>query len=137
MKLGKFLLGATAVGAAIGGAAIYLKEKGYVTFNFDQPCCCGDDCDCDSENASREYIHVDTQAMKEKATDLAKDAKDKAETMYGDAKKVAEKAADNLATKVEKTWYEAPEKVAEFKTSVSHAAKDSADKVEDFFNDED
>ena len=154
-KLMKFLLKLAAVGAAIGGADAYLKKKGYISVttghededldDFSTP---------DAESTERTYINVDTEAMKEKAKamaqdvktkasewadkaqekasewtekaqdkaeDIAEEIKDKAEAAYDEAKKMAGTAATNVANALEKAWYE---------------AEDKAEKVEEFFNDE-
>lgn len=118
-KITKCVLKIAALGAAMGGAFAYLKNKGYITVtkghededldDFSTP---------DSGYAERTYIHVDTNAMKEKAKemveDFKEDIKDKAEDAYDEAKKMAGTAAANVANAVEKAWYETEEKVEEF-----------------------
>ena len=117
-KLLKCFLKLAALGAAIGGAFAYLKKKGYIqvtTGNDDEDL---DDFSCpDSECTERTYIHVDTEAMKEKAEEI----KEKAEGAYDEAKKMADTAAANVVHAVEKAWYK---------------AEDQVEKVEEFFNDE-
>lgn len=143
-KFTKCLLKLTAVCAVAGGAFSYLKKQGYIRVVSDET---DDDLDNfsehDTESEERTYVHVDTQAMKEKAKEMAQDVKekaeevaqdvkakaeewadiaqDKAEDAYEDAKKAAETAAAHVATAVEKAWYE---------------AEDTVEKVEEFFNDE-
>lgn len=141
----KFMLRLIALGAAIGGVIAYLKKKGYISIttgsededydDFSSP---------DTEGTERTYINVDTDAMKEKAKEMAQDVKtkasefaekaqdaaediaeeikDKAEGAYDEAKKMAKDASENIASALEKAWYEAEDKV---------------EKVEEFFNDED
>lgn len=121
-KLLKCFLKLVAIGAAIGGALAYLKKKGYISVtigNADEDL---DDFSCpDSECTERTYIHVDTEAMKEKAEEIAEEIKEKAEDAYDEAKKMAGSAAANVAHAVEKVWYK---------------AEDQVEKVEEFFNDE-
>lgn len=126
-KFTKFVLTLIGLGTVIGGAFVYLKEKGYITVSKG-----GEDEDYDDfsapdeESAERTYINVDTEAMAEKAKevyqDLAGEIKDKAEDAYDGAKKLAGNAADAIATSLEKAWYEVGEQT---------------EKVEEFFNDED
>ena len=121
-KLLKCFLKLAALGAAIGGAFAYLKKKGYIqvtTGNDDEDL---DDFSCpDSECTERTYIHVDTEAIKEKAEEIAEEIKEKAEDAYDEAKKMAGNAAAIVAHAVEKVWYKAEAQV---------------EKVEEFFNDE-
>lgn len=114
-KLMKFLLKLAAVGAAIGGVFAYLKKKGYISVTTDHADEDLDDFSTpDEEGTERTYINIDTDAMKEKAKEMAQDA-------YDEAKKMADAAASNVADAVEKVWYK---------------AEDTVEKVEEFFNDE-
>lgn len=126
-KFTKSVLSLIGLGTIIGGAFVYLKDKGYITVSSGN-----DDEDYDDfsdeaykEETERTYIHVDTDAMKKKAkevaSEVAEDIKDKAEDVYDDARKKAGDAASNIANALEKAWYEAGEQ---------------AEKVEEFFNDE-
>ncbi len=55
------------------------------------------------------------------AEDLAEEIKDKAEDAYDEAKKMANTAKENIASSIEKAWYNTGEQT---------------EKVEEFFNDE-
>ncbi len=119
-KFFKFLLTLIGIGTVIGGAFVYLKEKGYITVSRG-----GEDEDyddfstLDEEDESRTYINVDTKALASRAKELCRDAKNKAEDVYEDAKQMATHAADAIANTLEKAWYEAgnqAEKVEEFLT---------------------
>lgn len=155
-KFTKCVIKLAALGAAVGGAFVYLKNKGYITVSTGHEDEDYDDFSCpDSEGSERTYINVDTDAMKAKAKemaqgvkakasdiactckekttefaekaqdaceDLAEEIKDKAEDAYDEAKKMAGTAKDNIASSIEKAWYHAGEQ---------------AEKVEEFFNDED
>lgn len=126
-KLCKFIFRLIGLGAIIGGAFAYLKNKGYITVSSGN----GDDdyddfSSADTESNERTYIHVDTEAMKSKAKEMAKDVKDKAEDVYEEAKEKVKDASQNIAQALEKVWYEAEDTV-----------DDTVEKVEEFFNDED
>lgn len=155
-KMTKCILKIAALGVAVGGAFAYLKNKGYITVSTGHEDEDYDDFSCpDNEGSERTYINVDTEAMKAKAKEMAQDVKtkacdfadackekttefagkaqdaaediaeeikDKAEDVYDEAKKMANTAKDNIASSIEKAWY--------------HAG-DQAEKVEEFFNDED
>lgn len=125
-KLFKFILRLIGLGAIIGGAFAYLKNKGYITVttgNEDEDY--DDFSDIDTESVGRTYIHVDTEAMKAKAKEMAAEAKDKAEVVYDGAKERVKDASKNIAHALEKAWYEAEDTVEE-----------TVEKVEEFFNDE-
>ncbi len=119
-KFFKFILTLIGIGTVIGGAFVYLKEKGYITVS-----CCGEDEDyddfstLDEEEENRTYINVNTEALAARAKEVYRDAKNKAEDAYEGAKEMASNAADAIANTLEKAWYEAgnqAEKVEEFLT---------------------
>lgn len=136
-KVTKCLLKITALGAVLGGTFAYLKNKGYITVSHIHNDEDYDDFSCpDHECGSRTYIHVDTDAMKHKAKEVAQDVKEKAQNMaedlmdeikdkaedaYDEAKQMASNAKENIASSIEKAWYQASEQ---------------GEKVEEFFNDE-
>lgn len=136
-KVTKCLLKITALGVALGGAFAYLKNKGYITVSNIHTDEDYDDFSCpDNECGERTYIHVDTDAMKAKAKEMAQDVKakasdvaeelveeikDKAEDAYDEAKQMAAAAKENIASSIEKAWYNTGEQT---------------EKVEEFFNDE-
>ena len=121
-KLFKYFLKLAALGAALGGAFAYLKKKGYISVTIGSADEDLDDFSCpDSDCPERTYIHVDTEAMKEKAEEIKEEIKEKAEDAYDEAKKMAGNAAANVAHAVEKAWYK---------------AEDQVEKIEEFFNDE-
>ncbi len=147
-KFMAFLLKLAAVGAAVGAAFAYLKKKGYISVTIGHEDEDLDDFSTpDAEYTERTYINVDTEAMKakakemaeevktkasqwagkaqDKAEEMAEDLKDKAEDAYDEAKKLAGNAATNMASALEKVWYEAEE-----------VAEEVEDEVEEFFNDE-
>ena len=147
-KFTKFMFRVISLGAILGGAFAYLKSKGYITVSVGSE---DDDYDDfsyeETENISRRYINVDTDAMKAKAKEMAGDVKSKAvelagkahdvaedfadeikevaEDVYDEAKEKVKDASKNLANVLEKVWYEAEETV-----------EDTVEKVEEFFNDE-
>ncbi len=155
-KCMKFFLKLAAIGAFLGGIFAYLKSKGFITITTEHGDEDYDDFSCpDNEGSERTYIHVDTEAMKARAKEMAQDMKvkaggladacmektvgfaekaqdtaeewvgelkDKAEDAYDEAKKMANTAKDNIAATIEKAWYN---------------VEDKAEKVEEFFHDED
>ena len=125
-KFINFILRLIGLGVVIGGAFAYLKSKGYITIstgNEDEDY--DDFSNVDTESTERTYINVDTDAMKSKAKELAKDVKDKAEDAYDEAKEKVKDASKTIAHALEKAWYEAEDTV-----------EDTVEKVEEFFNDE-
>lgn len=125
-KFMKFILTLIGLGTVIGGAFVYLKEKGYITVTSG-----GEDEDYDDfstleeEGNNRTYINVDTEGLKARAKEIYQnvkgEVKDKAEDAYESAKKMANNAAGTIANSLEKAWYEAGDKVEE---------------VEEFFSEE-
>ncbi len=156
MKIGKFLLGTVAAGVALGGAFLYLKDKGYINVNgkpntdedfddlddldalegFDEESCCEGCC----SDSPRTYVYVDTKALKEKATEIAHDVKGKAGSLYEDAKKIAGTATDSMAHAVEKAWYSADSSKTAEDEEVTEEVPTSEEVeetvVDEFFNDE-
>ena len=156
----KCLLKLAAVGAAIGGAFAYLKNKGYISVttghededldDFSSP---------DSAGTERTYINVDTYAMKAKAKEMAQDVKTKASEWAGKAQEMAsewtEKAqdkaediAEDIMDKAEDAYDEAKKAAGNVAANVANAVEkawyeteekveDTVEKVEEFFNDED
>lgn len=125
-KFTKFILTLIGLGTVIGGAFVYLKDKGYITVTSG-----GEDEDyddfstLDEENNHRTYINVDTEGLKKRAKELFQNVKSevkgKAEDAYVGAKRMANDAAGALANSLEKAWYEAGDKIEE---------------VEEFFDEE-
>ena len=125
-KFTKFILTLIGLGTVIGGAFVYLKDKGYITVTSG-----GEDEDyddfstLDEENNHRTYINVDTEGLKKRAKEIYQnvksEVKDKAEDAYVGAKRMANDAAGALANSLEKAWYEAGDKIEE---------------VEEFFDEE-
>lgn len=126
-KFTKNVLSLIGLGTVIGSAFVYLKDKGYITVSNGRDDEDYDDFSGEEENAEdeRTYVNIDTDAMKKKAmevaTEVATEIKDKAEDVYDDAKKKAGDTASSIANALEKAWYEAGEQ---------------AEKVEEFFHDE-
>ena len=126
-KFTKFILTLIGIGTVIGGAFVYLKEKGYITVTSG-----GEDEDYDDfsnleeEGSHRTYINVDTEGLKARAKEIYQNVKgevrDKAEDAYAGAKRMVNDAKDSVANSLEKAWYKASDKVEE---------------VEEFFTEED
>lgn len=153
MKVGKFLLGVAAVGAAVGGTYLYLEKNGYIKCNTSE-----EDMDEYSYNYDengnlvassqpRKYVSIDSEALKKDASALASNLKSKATNLFENAKQLASTASENLGDAVEKTWYETPDIVDDLKDKVeiTEDPKEVVDEVveevseevvEEFFNDE-
>jgi len=126
-KFTKFILTLIGIGTVIGGAFVYLKEKGYITVTS-----AGEDEDYDDfsyeeeEGNNRTYIRVDTEGLKTRAKEIYQNVKSevktKAEDAYAGAKRMVDGAKDSVASSIEKVWYE---------------ATDKAEEVEEFFSEED
>ena len=125
-KFMKFILTLIGIGTVIGGAFVYLKEKGYITVTSG-----GEDEDYDDfsdleeEGGRRTYINVDTESLKARAkevyTNVKAGVKDKAGDAMEGAKKMMSNASDVVASSIEKAWYKATDKVED---------------VEEFFNED-
>ena len=117
-KFTKFILTLIGIGTVIGGAFVYLKEKGYITVTSG-----GEDEDYDDfstleeEGTNRTYINVDTEGLKARAKEIYQNVsgeiKDKAQDAYAGAKRMANNAAHSVASSLEKAWYEAGDKIEE------------------------
>lgn len=126
-KFTKFILTLIGIGTVIGGAFVYLKDKGYITVTSG-----GEDEDyddfstLDEEDTHRTYIKVDTEGLKARAKEIYEnvrgEVKDKAEDAYAGAKRMVSDAKDSVANSLEKAWYKANDKVEE---------------VEEFFTEDD
>lgn len=126
-KFTKFILTLIGIGTVIGGAFVYLKDKGYITVTSD-----GEDEDYDDfstleeEGNHRTYINVDTEGLKARAKEIYQnvkgEVKDKAEDAYAGAKRMVNNAAGSVANSLEKVWYEANDKVEEVEEFFSEEA---------------
>lgn len=126
-KFTKFILTLIGIGTVIGGAFVYLKDKGYITVTSD-----GEDEDYDDfstleeEGNHRTYINVDTEGLKARAKGIYQnvkgEVKDKAEDAYAGAKRMVNNAAGSVANSLEKVWYEANDKVEEVEEFFSEEA---------------
>ena len=115
-KFTKFMLTLIGIGTVIGGAFVYLKDKGYITVTSG-----GEDEDYDDfstveeDDNHRTYIKVDTEGLKTRAKEIYENVKggvkDKAEDAYEGAKRMVSDAKDSVASSIEKAWYKAADKV--------------------------
>ena len=155
-KFTKCVLRLVGLGAVVGGTFAYLQKKGYVTVSKGSEDEDYDDFSCtDCECGERTYIHVDTDAMKEKAKEVAQEMKEKAseikETYKEQSMELKEKAqdkaedwAEELKDKAEDAYDGAKKMAGAAANNVAGAiekawyeAGEQVEKVEEFFNDED
>lgn len=147
-KLTKFVFRTIGLGTVLGGAFVYLKEKGYITITKTSEDEDYDDFSCpDQEGVERTYIKVDTQAMKDKAKDVAKgvkekaaefaeNCKDKTSSFTEKAQDAAEDAAEEIADKAEElgekaedAYDEAKKKAGELYDEAKKAATEAYDEA--------
>ncbi len=136
-KNGHFLLKLTAVGAAVCGIYLYLKDKGYVTVKVNNGAnSTNENADSPEADSEKSYVTIDSTNLVEKAKEVADDVKKKTAEVAGDAcdktiefvknakgaaTDAAEEAAQKAADSIEKAWY---------------STQETAEKVEPFFDEE-
>ncbi|MCD8327230.1 MAG: hypothetical protein LUC90_11305 [Lachnospiraceae bacterium] len=136
-KNGHFLLKLTAVGAAVCGIYLYLKDKGYVTVKVNHDADpANEDADSPEADSEKSYVTIDSTNLVEKAKEVADDVRKKTVEVANDAcdktkelvknardaaSDAAEEAAQKAADSIEKAWY---------------STQETADKVEAFFDED-
>ena len=115
-KFAKFMFTLIGIGTVVGGAFVYLKEKGYITVTSGREDEDYDDFSTmEEEGNHRTYINVDTEGLKQRAKEIFENVKggvkDKAGDAYEGAKRMMSDASDAVASSIEKAWYKAADKV--------------------------
>ncbi|MCD8129757.1 MAG: hypothetical protein LUE16_00515 [Lachnospiraceae bacterium] len=136
-KNGHFLLKLTAVGAAVCGIYLYLKDKGYVTVRVNNDAgSTNENADSPEADSGKSYVTIDSANLVEKAKEVADDVKKKTAEVVGDAcdktRELMENARDAAADAAE----EAAQKAADSIEKAWYSTQETAEKVEPFFDED-